>query len=60
METILEVYSENYWLIARHALMLAAIIFALVRIGVHPGPSVCIIVAALLDFGESQRNIRCG
>lgn len=51
MEPILDVYSQNYGLIAQHVLMLVAIIVALVRIGVHPGPSICVILAALINFG---------
>jgi hypothetical protein len=30
--------------------MLAALIYALVRIGRHPGPSVCVILAIVLDY----------
>ena len=48
METIINVYRGNYFLIAFHLLLLGVLVYAIVRIGRHPGPSVCFIVASVL------------
>jgi len=52
METIINVYQAYHWLIAFHLLMLVVLIYAAVQIGKHPGPSVCVITAVILDFGN--------
>ena len=52
MKEFFEIYANNPWLIATHLLMLGVIIYALVRAGSHPGPSICVIFACLLDFGN--------
>jgi hypothetical protein len=50
MEQIIDIYRRNYWLIGFHLLLLGTLIYALVRIGRHPGPSICFILSALVTF----------
>jgi len=52
MKEFFEIYVNNPWLIATHLLMLSVIIYALVRVGRHPGPSICVIFACLLNFAN--------
>jgi len=52
MERIIDAYRGEYWLIAFQLLLLGAIVYAAVRMGRHPWPSLCVILAGLVDFGN--------
>jgi len=50
MGLVIHIYRNDLLLAGFHLLMLAALIYALVRIGRHPGPSICVILAIVLDY----------
>ena len=52
MERITDAYRGEYWLIAFQLLLLGAIIYAAVQMGKHPWPSLCVILAGVVDFGN--------
>ncbi|MBN1360429.1 MAG: hypothetical protein JW993_07550 [Sedimentisphaerales bacterium] len=52
MQRLFDIYSGNYWLIAFHLLLLAAFICAWARIARHPGPSICVILVVLQQYGN--------
>lgn len=52
MKQFIEIYTSNPWLIASHLLMLGVIVYAVVRMGSHPGVSLCFIFASLLNLAN--------
>lgn len=52
METIINAYRGNYWLISFHLLFLGGIVYSIVLMGKHPGPAFCVILAVLLNFAN--------
>ena len=51
MREFLDIYRYNPLLILNQLLMLAAVIYAFIRLTKHPGPSICLVIASVLSFG---------
>lgn len=52
MKEFFQIYASNPWLIANHVLILGVIVYAAIRMGSQPGPSLCVIFACVLNLAN--------